>query len=178
MTLVSISACSDYSRKNFKSGVSMTDSANGAAYTTLNFRINRDAINQHSSLALLNQLKASDFELLPASWPVHELSQVTAAFKFLHLQTAPEFKLVEHSVVGQIIQLNFITISNDLFSLVTDRSVSHLTWTNSQGLPVALNKLSDTSWLINVDGEEMTWNTLNGSVCYLNSCLEIAHGAQ
>ncbi len=169
-------ACSKYkSKPALNSGGDMPSSVNGNSITSLNFRINQDAIDEHSSLYFLGQLRSWVEKKIPLSWPEAEMTRVLELFMYLHKQE-------EFSDIAQVLQstnsnhtvLVLKYLSQEDFSLSVKKDVSWLRWENHLKQDVVLNRIDKNTWFIKIDDETLWWRPLKNKLCYIDQCIDFS----
>ena len=168
------SSCSGESSKTLKSGNAMTDSINDSSSTRLNYRIYTEGVNQHESFKVLTQLRQSDFNRVPLSWPATSMDKVKEAFKFLHLIPTEEFNEVSIFRLPSKTKLILSLLKRDEFSLLLNRNLSSLSWKNRDGDLVQMQRQGQ-NWIVSTQGHELIWKPLVNEICYQDDCESVKY---
>lgn len=152
----------------------MTDSVNGSSSTRLNYRIFTEGVNQHESLKILSQLRQSDFNRVPLSWPVTSIDKVKEAFKFLHLIPTQDFNGISFFRLQSETKLILSLFKRDEFSLLLNRNLSSLTWNNRDGDLVQMQRQGQ-NWVVSTQGHELIWKPLVSEICYQDDCESVEY---
>jgi len=165
-------SCSQGKNNSFTTNGGTADPTNQTSLPALNFRISQAAIDQYSSLLLLNHLETWDDASVPAAWGHLDFPTLRELFRYLHKQDTTEVLQVRHSYQGTRSRLEF-TLAHGRTVLLVDRLLQRVEWPDRPAGPVILQKIDHHNWMIEVEGETLLWHVGEQRLCHQDSCVEI-----